>query len=247
MRTYHHFRVLTEKSHADAVAALEETLQRDPNHAMAAAMLADLMASTYQYGYVDDTAVLDRSEVLARKAVALDPNSQAARFTMALIHFLRFQRPQFLAEAELTLQLNPNHALYVAALALHFGMAGEWERSLTLTKKVMRLNPHHPGWYHLVPYMIHYRQGDFEPALIEARCFNTPDFHWDPIIRAAVLGKLGRQAEASTAVDELLALVPDFQSRGQSLIRRFAYLDEHVEMLADGLRKAGLGLEPEGG
>lgn len=185
--------------------------------------------------------------VLARRAVALNPNLQAARFTMALIYFLRFQRPQFPAEAELALQLNPNHALYVAALALHFGMAGEWERSLILTKKVMRLNPHHPGWYHLVPYMIHYRQGDFEQALIEAHRFNTPLFHWDPIIRAAALGQLGHQAEASTAVDELLALVPDFRSRGRSLIHRFAYLDEHIKMLLDGLRKAGLELEPNRG
>lgn len=43
-------------------------------------------------------------------------------------------------------------------------------------------------------------------------------------------------------MDELLALVPDFKRRGQSLIRRFAYLDEHVDALRDGLRRAGLEL-----
>ena len=42
------------------------------------------------------------------------------------------------------------------------------------------------------------------------------------------------------AIDELLALVPDFRTRGRSLIQRFAYLDEHVEMLLEGMRKAGL-------
>ena len=42
------------------------------------------------------------------------------------------------------------------------------------------------------------------------------------------------------AVNELLALVPDFKSRGPSLIRRMVYLDEHVDMLVEGLRKAGL-------
>jgi hypothetical protein len=44
-------------------------------------------------------------------------------------------------------------------------------------------------------------------------------------------------------VDELLALVPDFEHRGKIIIRRFAYLDEHVDMLVDGLRKAGLEIE----
>ena len=51
--------------------------------------------------------------------------------------------------------------------------------------------------------------------------------------------QLGRQEEASRVVDELLALVPDFRTRGRSLIRRYAYLDEHVGMLVEGLGKAG--------
>jgi adenylate cyclase len=119
-------------------------------------------------------------------------------------------------------------------------MAGEWERGTSLTDKAMRLNPHHPGWYHLVSFMVQYRQGQYDLAWVEARRFNTPTFYWDPLIRAAVLGQLGRQAEASVAMGELLALVPDFRRRGPGLIRRFAYLDEHVEMLLEGLRKAGL-------
>ena len=46
-------------------------------------------------------------------------------------------------------------------------------------------------------------------------------------------------------MSELLALVPDFRSRGRSLIKRILFQDEHVEMLLDGLHKAGLELEPE--
>lgn len=49
--------------------------------------------------------------------------------------------------------------------------------------------------------------------------------------------------KARKAVDELLALVPDFKSRGPSLIRRFAYLDEHIELLVEGLGKAGLKMQ----
>jgi hypothetical protein len=119
-------------------------------------------------------------------------------------------------------------------------MAGERERGVNLMEKAMRLNPHHPGWYHLVRYMVSYRRGEYDLALAEAQRFNIPAFHFDPIIRAAVLGQLGRHAEARSAVQELLAIVPDFESRGASLVRRFAYLDENVEMLVDGLHKAGL-------
>jgi hypothetical protein len=49
-----------------------------------------------------------------------------------------------------------------------------WEHGLKLMDKSMRLNPHHPGWYHIVPFMNYYRQGEYELALIEARRFNPP-------------------------------------------------------------------------
>ena len=76
--------------------------------------------------------------------------------------------------------------------------------------------------------------------MIEARRFNSPEFFWDPLIRAAVLGQLERKNAAKKAGDELLDIIPDFGVRGPSLIRRLAYLDEHVDMLMDGLHKAGL-------
>ena len=52
-------------------------------------------------------------------------------------------------------------------------------------------------------------------------------------------------ADARKADDELLTLVPDFHHRGRSLIRRFAYLDEHVDVLAEGLHKAVLETQSE--
>jgi adenylate cyclase len=240
LRFYHHFYVLTPDSHTDAYTALQKTIERDPENAMAAGMLGDLIASTYQYGYGDSEALLDQAEKLGRKAVALDPNCQPALFTMALVNFLRFQDRQFLNTAEKCISVNPNHALYCAALGLHLYMANERTHGMEIMNKAMKLNPHHPGWYHLIPYMEAYRQGDFETALIEARQFNIPAFHFDPLIRAAVFGQLGQRNEASQAIDELLTLVPDFHTRGRSLILRFAHLDEHTEMLLDGLNKAGL-------
>lgn len=242
---YHHFRVLTQESYVNAMNALEKAVRHNPEHALATAALGDLVASTYLYGYDDAESILVRAEALGRKAVALDPNCQPAHFTMALVHFLKFQRTLFLDEVEQALRLNPNNANYLAVVSLHMAMVGEWKRAMEFMDKAMRLNPHHPGWYHIVAYMNYYRQGRYDLALIEARRFNTPGFFWDPLIRAAVLGQLDRRAEGRQAADELLALVPDFTSCGQSLIRRLTYLDEHVDMLVYGLRKAGLETQNE--
>ena len=76
--------------------------------------------------------------------------------------------------------------------------------------------------------------------LIEALRLGSPSHSWDPLIRAAALGQLAHQAEAGKAVAELLALMPDFESRGRNVLKRMVFLDENVEMLLVGLRKAGL-------
>jgi tetratricopeptide (TPR) repeat protein len=243
---YHHFRMLTQDSYVDAMNALASAVQHNPDHALATAALGDIVASTYLFGYDEDESNLARAEVLARKSVALDPNCQVGRFAMALIHFLKFQRSLFLEEVEHALRLNPNNSHFIAVISLHIAMVGEWERAMELIRKAMRLNPHHPGWYHILAFMNYYRQGEYDLALIEAQRFNSPEFFWDPLIRSAVLGQLHRTAEASSAVDELLVLVPDFKRRGPDLIRRLTFLDEHVDLLVEGLRKAGLEMESEG-
>ena len=79
-------------------------------------------------------------------------------------------------------------------------------------------------------------------ALAYANGFNTPEYFWDPLIQASVLGQLGNYEEAGNAVDELLALVPDFETRGRSLIHRMVYLEGNTKMLIEGLAKAGLGV-----
>jgi adenylate cyclase len=240
LRFHHHNRTLTEESLTNAIAALEEIVQRDPSHDLAMALLADLVGAPYFLGFVDDMSGLERAETLTRKALALNPKSQQAHFAMAQIHYQRFHQAACLAETEQVLALNPNNANYLAISALFLMGLGQGERSLALIQKAMRLNPHHPGWYHFVPFLNYYRQGEYEAALFEAKRFNTPEYFWDPLIRAAVLGQLDRRTEAKKVGGELLVLVPDFESRGRSLIKRMVYLDEHVEILVDGLHKAGL-------
>ena len=245
LRFHHYCRTITEESMADAIEALEKMVQRAPKNDLALALLADLVGVPYYQGFSDDKTSLEKAETLARKAIALNPNSQPARYAMAQIHYQRFDKAPCLMEIELVLKLNPNNANYLAASAVFLMGLGQRERSLALMRKAMRLNPHHPGWYHFVPFLYHYYRGEYNTALVDANGFNTPDYFWDTLIRAAVLGQLDRQTEAKKAEGELLALVPDFERRGHSLIQRMVYLEENTEMLLDGLRKAGLEMQSE--
>ena len=242
LRFHHFIRTCTEEAMAQAFTALENAVQQDPNNDLALALLADLKASPYIMGFADDRSGLEQSGMLARRALSLNRNSQQAHFAMAQIHYLNFQQEQCLAEIERTLEANLNNTNYLAISALFLTGLGQRERGQEIIRSAMRLNPHHPGWYHLIPYLHHYYQDEFEAALVDAREFNTPEYFWDPLIRTAVLGQLGHKAEAKNASRELLALVPDFGSRGRNLMKRLLYRDENVDMLAEGLGKAGVQL-----
>ena len=62
--------------------------------------------------------------------------------------------------------------------------------------------------------------------------------------RAATLGKLGRREEAQKALQDLLALRPDFAAVARQEYAKW-YDAEHIEQLIDGLRKAGLEISDE--
>lgn len=64
----------------------------------------------------------------------------------------------------------------------------------------------------------------------------------DPIARTVAPGYMDHQAEASTVVSQLLQIEPDFEKRGREIIKRFWRYEQPVELLLDGLRKAGLEL-----
>ena len=88
--------------------------------------------------------------------------------------------------------------------------------------------------------MDYYRQGRYRKALNEAMRIKTPSLCLDSLSRAAALGQLGMKENAEAAVRELLTLNVDFATRARQLMRRMFFSDENVEMLLDGLRKAGL-------
>ena len=65
---------------------------------------------------------------------------------------------------------------------------------------------------------------------------------WDPLLKAATFGLLGRYEEGKRAAEELLKLKPDFQSRGRILIGHYIKFEDIVERTIEGLRSVDLNL-----
>ena len=240
LRFYHYEIVMTPEAFKEALEALELAIEIDPEYGLAWAMLGHLHADNYALGFCEFEAPLEKALTFAQKGVALAPDNQFARDALTLVHFHRGDRKSFLKNVEQTIALNPNSPYFVGVAGWHMALCGEWERGLTLMEKGMKLNPYHPSWFHLATYMNYYRREEYENALTEALKFNCPDLFWDPVIRAATLGQMDREQEARTAVGELLKLEPDFATRGRRLISHYVKVDDLVDTIIEGLRKAGL-------
>jgi adenylate cyclase len=240
LRFYHYETELTPEAFEKALAALEQAVEIDPEYGLAWAALGHLYADNYALGFCEIKAPLEKALTFARKGVALAPDNQFARDALSLVYFHRGDKEFFMQHVKETIALNPNSPYVIGVAGWHMVLFGEWDRGLPLLKKGIKLNPYHPSWFHLAPFMDYYRRGEYENAFAEALKFNYPELYWDPIMRAAALGRLGRQNEAKTAVGQLLELEPDFATRGRWLISRYVKVGDLVDTIIEGLRKAGL-------
>jgi hypothetical protein len=146
----------------------------------------------------------------------------------------------FLREMQAALQLNPGSPVFVGTAGYSLILAGESGRGRPLLERAIALNPCHPGWFNHALCVDDYMRGDYESALQQTL---KPAFEvrlWGPVLRAAVLGQLGRRVEAKAAAAQLLEHVPDFESRARDLTHRPILSDTIVEALLDGLGRAGL-------
>ena len=241
LRFYQYETELTPEAFQKAVAALEQAIEIDPEYGLAWAMLGHLHADNHALGFCEIEASLEKALTFAQRGVLLAPGNQFARDALTLVYFHRGDKDFFLQHAEETIALNPNSPYIVGVAGWHMMLYGEWDRGRRLLNKGMKLNPYHPTWFHLAPFMDYYLRCEYEKALAEALKFNYAELYWDPLMRAAALGQLGRLKEAKKAIDQLLKLEANFRHRAHRMIGHYVKVDDLVDKIVTGLQKAGLG------
>jgi adenylate cyclase len=240
LQFYHHVTIMSPQTFAETLKVLKHAVARDPDSGLAWSLLAFLYGQSYALQFSPIDSPLEQALVAAQKGALLEPQNQLVRAALAQMYFFRNERRLFLLEAETALALNPNAPAIIGFLGWLLALYGEWERGLAILKKGRELNPHYPGWFHLAPFFYYYLHERFEEAYQEARAFQMPQLFWDPLLRAAALGWLGREKEGAGALAELLLLRPDFHAAGPFLISCYAKFPDLIEGLLDGLRQASL-------
>jgi TolB-like protein/cytochrome c-type biogenesis protein CcmH/NrfG len=240
LRSFGYVARLTAEEHAEVRACLERTVERSPNDADCLAMLSFVFAEEHKHGFNVRPDPLGRALEAARRAVAAAPSGHLGYHVLAQALFFRRELQAFRGAAERAVALNPMDSGTIAFMGILMAYAGDWERGCELTERAMQLNPNHPGWYRFASFFDAYRKGNYQLALDIALQFNMPSYFYTHMAIAVAHGQLGNRKAAGRALDELLSYKPDFASEVRHELGKWYGEGEFLEIVLDGLRKAGL-------
>ncbi len=240
MRFHHYSITLDPRAYEEALQALEKTVANDSDYGLAWALLSILYLDAFTFSIGDLKNPLERGTEAARKAILIDPLCQHAYFGMCFAQFLQRNKESVIRNAHKIVELNANASFLVGTAGWFLAMVGQFDTGFRLIEKSMRLNPYFPSWFYFPYYLNHYLKENYSEALEAAKKFDLPDFFWNPLMHAAVLGKLGRINEAQAAYQKLLVSKPDFPEQSRFYIGCFLIKDDWVDRILEGLEIAGL-------
>jgi tetratricopeptide (TPR) repeat protein len=240
LRYHHYMLLLSEDAAHDAFAALGRATESEPGYGPVWAALANLYAHAWILDRPDVPEPLETALEYARRGVTLAPGSQLARTNMSYVWLLRGDMSRFAVEVEAALALNPHSPNFSGTIGYMFAIAGELDRGEKLLRRAIELSPSHPVWFHHGMFIVHYRRGEYEEALVAIAKVDHRVSFWDYVQIAAALGMLGRIDEANATMQELRQLKPDFERRVMELVPRTGTPAAFWPKLLDGLRRAGL-------
>jgi adenylate cyclase len=245
---------------ADASYRLcEEALAADSNNVLALNWLSLKFWVPVVYDLsADREGDLKRSDELAAKALAVDPNDAFAHYNKAWIFRLQGRLDESIAEAELALVLNPTLISAYAPLAFNYQSRAQFEKSLEIIDKAIRRSPFDREWlaiWYFARAGANFGLKQYDQAIESARrsiALNPNTNPWPHVYLIATFALTGHEAEAHEALQNYLASVPSGPktiaawkttsapyARANSDPRYLETFDRGVE----GLRKAGM---PEG-
>lgn len=240
LRYYDHQISPSPESAETCFAALGAASEREPAYGPLWSALATLHCQMYTFDVAGIDKPMETALDYARRGVFLEPGSQLGRLILAYASHLADDADSFHEEAAIALSLNPNSPYTVGAVGYLHVLAGDTDAGLPLLDRAVTINPCGPTWFHAAYVVDHLLRNDYERALAVTRTHHPFISFWDDVMIAAILGRLDRIDEARAHLESIRVQKPDFPGRAGELMRRSLKIDDLVDDLVDGLRRAGL-------
>jgi serine/threonine protein kinase/tetratricopeptide (TPR) repeat protein len=194
-----------------AIGLFERAVALDPGFAVAEAELAHAYGVRIFLYAPRDTATLEKGLVAAEKALRLDPNLAEAHYARGFLLWTpagHFAHEQAIQEYKRALQLDPNLDDVHHQLALVYEHIGLFDKALEEFQQTKAMNPGLRVAQLQEGHVFAWR-GEYEDAL---RIYREVPPEFSPSIRAYSVGwtllALGRDAEASTVIEDYLKTTP---------------------------------------
>jgi adenylate cyclase len=232
----------------------DQALAVDPNNVRALSILS--LKFVYPVGFglsADPKADLNLGDELVSKALALDPNYAYAHYLKAVILQHQARDDEAIAELERTLALDPTIVSAYDTLGNVRMNFGQFEQSLELFDKAIRLSPHDPVlflWYGDKANAYFWLK-KYDQAIEWARRSLAISLN-NPLARGVLVGAFaltGHEAEAHEALQQYIAL-PLIEPKTIAALKalKAQYTNprtdprglEGWDRLTEGLRKAGV-------
>ena len=243
LKFYEYARALSPEKFKQAFQALEQSTIVDPDCGIIWSMLGRLYGEIYSFEYPGYESALDKAVECTEKGVEILPDNQRARILLGYVRMLSNELPAALMELEKALSLNPGSLLTLDVIGHLMTLLGEWERGTEIIRRIMPVNPYYSNFAHHALWLDWIRRGEYEKAYLETLNFRTPSFIWVPIMKAVTYSTIGRYSEGQREVKNILAIKPEFESRGHVLIRHYIKFDNLVEFTIKALRDLGLDIK----
>ncbi len=239
------FYKFTYESNLKCQELLRQSIALDPEFAGAHSRLAYAIVLSMVYFDVEpDGALMDEALAVAKRAIELDDQDANSYFTIGRVHLARREYDLAIDALQHALELNPCLAVSYCGLGDSLAYEGRLDEAIEQFEIAIRLSPHDPFRWAFYSYrsLAHLFRGEFADAVSWARkAVQTPNAqYWARAHLVSALGHFGDQAQAESALRDLLEHKPrfsiDFAREHLFYLKR----SDQLETYLDGLRKAGV-------
>jgi len=140
LRARDRLRMFTPEAVDEAIETLQEVVNRDPDFALAHAVLGAAYATRY-YNLRTDRTALQFAFESARRAIELQPDLGDGHRALGTAYSASGRFAEAIPALERAIDLNPSDAAALNNLGLSLGMAGDWDRALEVGKRAAELDP----------------------------------------------------------------------------------------------------------
>lgn len=242
LKYYHTAYVLKEEVALDFHRSVFEALEKEPDSAILNAFAGDIYGRIYTLDLTGAEAALEKFEYYLEKAYSLDPTHHRVLCSLVMKLFVFDEKERFMQILEKYKGTFPKSPLKLGALALVACLFSEWKVGLALLDEVFENNVNVPEYFYGLRSSYLYKQRDYEQALVEAKKYYMPGVYWGPFYRAICYAQIGNKSGAKKEIGELLAIRPDFETRGRYLLGIMIKDATMLKHMIEGLQKAGLTL-----